>query len=83
MYNTDIFFIQQMQKSYQDTRFLKTAWDNKVGSTSRMGHIDLFDIFLYPSLDLRHTTHAEVILIHKLTQFTDGTLWHGRTVRNG
>ena len=30
MYNTDIFFIQQMQKSYQDTRFLKNAWDNMV-----------------------------------------------------
>ena len=34
-------------------------------------------------LDLRHTTHADDLLIHKLIQFTGGTIWHGRTVRNG
>ena len=34
-------------------------------------------------LDLRHTTHADDLLIHKLIQFTGGTIWHGGTVRNG
>ena len=34
-------------------------------------------------VELFHTTHAEVRLIHKLTQFSGGTIWHGRTIRNG
>ena len=30
MYNTDSFIHTADEKSYQDTRFLNTAWDNMV-----------------------------------------------------